>query len=64
MRIGIVIGRIGDIDGVSLETEKWIHVLRQQGHDLHIIAGRYTAHLVDRANESYLPALSFFSPEC
>lgn len=64
MRIGIVIGRIGDIDGVSLETEKWIHVLREMGHEIFIIAGRYTAHLVDRANETYFPTLSFFSPEC
>jgi len=64
VRIGIIIGRIGDIDGVSLETEKWIHVLRRMGHDLYIIAGRYTAHLLDAEKETHLPMLSFFSPEC
>lgn len=64
MKVGIVIGRIGDIDGVSLETEKWIHILRQLGHEIYIIAGRFTAHLVDRSNETYLPVLSFYSPEC
>jgi glycosyltransferase involved in cell wall biosynthesis len=64
MRIGIVIGRIGDIDGVSLETEKWIHVLRRMGHDLFVIAGRYTNHYVEQERETLLPMLSFFSPEC
>jgi glycosyltransferase involved in cell wall biosynthesis len=64
MRIGIVIGRIGDIDGVSLETEKWIDVLRKMGHDLYIIAGRYTNHYVELEKETLLPMLSFFSPEC
>ncbi len=64
MRIGIVIGRIGDIDGVSLETEKWIHVLRRLGHDLYIIAGRFTNHYVEQDRETLLPMLSFFSPEC
>ena len=64
MRIGVVIGRIGDIDGVSLETEKWIHVLRRLGHDLYIIAGRFTNHYVEQDRETLLPMLSFFSPEC
>jgi glycosyltransferase involved in cell wall biosynthesis len=64
MRIGIIIGRIGDIDGVALETEKWIHVLQKMGHDIYIISGRYTAHLVDEKKETLISALSFFSPEC
>ena len=42
MRIGIIIGRIGDIDGVSLETAKWIKVLKKMGYDIYIISGRYT----------------------
>jgi hypothetical protein len=27
MRVGIINGRIGDVDGVALETEKWIRSL-------------------------------------
>lgn len=40
-RLGIVSGKLGDVDGVSLEVDKWIRVLREQGHDVHTIAGRY-----------------------
>jgi glycosyltransferase involved in cell wall biosynthesis len=64
MRIGVIIGRIGDIDGVSLETEKWIHVLQEMGHEIFIVSGRYTAHPVDRHHETLITTLSFFSPEC
>ena len=34
MRIGIIIARIGGIDGVALETEKWIEVLRKMGNEV------------------------------
>ena len=64
MRIGIIIGRIGDIDGVSLETAKWIKVLKKMGNDIYIMSGRYTGHLVEKDKESSMPILSFFSPEC
>lgn len=64
MRIGIIIGRIGDIDGVSLETAKWIDVLKKMGHDIYILSGRFAGHLVEREKEALLPQLSFFSPEC
>ncbi len=65
MNIGIIIGRIGDIDGVSLETEKWLHVLKERmAHDLFIISGRYTANILEDDKQTLLPALSFFSPEC
>ena len=39
MRIGIIIVRIGGVDGVALETEKWIHVLEQMGHEIFILTG-------------------------
>lgn len=39
MNIGVIIGRYQDIDGVSLETEKWIQVLERMGHTIHILAG-------------------------
>ena len=40
-RIGIVSGKMGDVDGVSLETSKWIQVLTEQGHTVFTIAGWY-----------------------
>lgn len=64
MRIGIIIGRIGDIDGVSLETAKWMSVLKRMGHDLYILSGRYAAHVLEPEKETQLPQLSFFSPDC
>ena len=65
MNIGVIIGRIGDIDGVSLETGKWIHVLKERmGHEIFIISGRYTNNIIEDDRQELLPALSFFSPEC
>ncbi|MBT3234610.1 MAG: glycosyltransferase family 4 protein [Bdellovibrionales bacterium] len=64
MRIGIIIGRIGDVDGVALETEKWIKVLRRMGHDIYILSGRFRDHVVGPERETLLSTLSFFSPEC
>ncbi len=64
MKIGIIIGRIGDIDGVSLETGKWITILKKMGHEIFIISGRFTEHILDEDHETLLPMLSFFSPEC
>ncbi len=65
MKIGVIIGRFGDIDGVSLETQKWIDVLRKMGHTVYILTGR----LVDNELNKDLHCticrpLSFFSPEC
>ena len=43
MRIGIIIGRIGGVDGVALETEKWIDILKKlsvDGDDLTFIKDR------------------------
>ena len=41
MNIGIIITRIGGVDGVALETEKWIEVLeKRQGHKTFILTGR------------------------
>ncbi len=38
-RIGFVSTRFSTTDGVSLETEKWAHVLRGSGHQLFYFAG-------------------------
>jgi glycosyltransferase involved in cell wall biosynthesis len=64
MRIGIIIGRIGDVDGVALETEKWIKVLKEMGHDIYLLSGGYRKSILGEEFETLIPGLSFFSPEC
>ena len=64
MRIGIIIGRIGDVDGAALETEKWIKILKELGHDIYILSGRFKKSIVGEDKETLISALSFFSPEC
>jgi glycosyltransferase involved in cell wall biosynthesis len=64
-RIGIISGKLGDVDGVSLEVEKWINVLREFGHEIFTIAGRYVRDLknVPRDNQILLEKIRFDSPE-
>jgi mannosylglucosylglycerate synthase len=38
-KIGIVHYQMGRTDGVSLEIEKWKHVLEDRGHEVHLCAG-------------------------
>jgi len=64
MNIGIIIGRIGDVDGVGLETEKWIQVLQHMGHEIFILSGIFKGQVVAPERQTLLPILSFFSPEC
>ncbi len=64
MNIGIIIGRIGDVDGVGLETEKWIQVLQRMGHEIFILSGIFKGQVVAPERQTHLPILSFFSPEC
>ena len=64
VNIGMIIGRIGDVDGVALEAEKWIHVLTKMGHRIFILSGRFKGHPVPSERETHFPLLSFFSPEC
>ena len=59
MRIGIVIGRIGGIDGVALETEKWVAVLQRFGHEVYILTGELEA---DLSCVTLLPELGFSHP--
>jgi len=61
MRIGIAIGRIGGIDGVALETEKWITVLERMGHGVFVLTGELEAPI---RNASVLPEMAFSHPEC
>jgi mannosylglucosylglycerate synthase len=44
-RIAFVSGKLGDVDGVSLEADKWIATLAGMGHDVYTIAGRYATRL-------------------
>ncbi len=60
MKIGIVIGRIGGIDGVALETEKWIAVLEgRMGHEVRVLTGALEG---DIHNATVLPELAFDHP--
>ncbi len=63
MRIGIIIGRIGGVDGVALETEKWIDILKKLGHEVFIMAGEFESWNMDYKHDYLFPALSFFSAE-
>jgi glycosyltransferase involved in cell wall biosynthesis len=38
-RIGVVITRLGEEDGVSLESEKWVQVLTESGHSCFYLTG-------------------------
>lgn len=63
MKIGIIIGRIGGVDGVALETEKWIEVFQKMGHEIFIISGQFEGRKIDCSHETRVPEMSFFSPE-
>jgi glycosyltransferase involved in cell wall biosynthesis len=63
MNIGIIIGRIGGVDGVALETEKWIDVLNSMGHQIFILSGQFQERQMNPATETLVPEMSFFSPE-
>jgi len=46
MRVGVIIGRIGDVDGAALETEKWIKILQEMGNEVYILSGRFKKSIV------------------
>lgn len=61
MKIGIVLGRIGGEDGVALETEKWITVLRERmGCEVQVLAGALEGELDD---VELLPEIAFDHPQ-
>ena len=64
-RIAFVSGKLGDVDGVSLEADKWIDVLGSLGHEIYTIAGRYSSVLtgVAESHQLVLPQIRFDSPE-
>jgi glycosyltransferase involved in cell wall biosynthesis len=63
-RIAFISGKLGDVDGVSLETEKWIDQLGALGHTVHTIAGRYAAPLalLPAEQQFLLEQIRFDSP--
>lgn len=64
-RIAFVSGKLGDVDGVSLEVNKWIDVLSELGHEIFTIAGFYKQEIAGIAAERQilLESISFQTPE-
>ena len=62
--ICFVSGKLGDVDGVSLEADKWISVLSGLGHTVYTVAGLYASDLmnVPLDHQLTLDDLSFSSP--
>jgi glycosyltransferase involved in cell wall biosynthesis len=63
--IGIISGKLGDVDGVSLEVDKWIHVLKEQGHTIFTMAGKYGKQLesLPEDHQSSYDLIRFDSPQ-
>lgn len=64
-RIAFISGKLADVDGVSLEVDKWIHILKGKNHEIFTMAGKYGADLakVPRENRYTNSKLSFDSPQ-
>jgi len=63
-RIVFIAGKLGDVDGVSLEVEKWIDVLKNEGHEIYAISGKFCHNLVTVPEDHRLliDDISFDSP--
>lgn len=63
-KIAFISGKLGDVDGVSLEVEKWISALKSMGHEIVTIAGKYRDPVpgVEKSQQITMPALRFDSP--
>ncbi|MFP4549878.1 MAG: glycosyltransferase [Spirochaetales bacterium] len=64
-RVAFISGKLGDVDGVSLEVDKWIEILSELGHEVYAIAGTFTAPLehVPQERTLELPKIRFDSPD-
>lgn len=62
-KIAFISGKLGDVDGVSLEVDKWIEVLHKEGHTVYTIAGKYANRLknIQAENQFLLEKLRFDS---
>ncbi len=56
MRIGFISTRLNGADGVSLEVEKWVTVLRRMGHECYFCAGELGGYA---AGGTLIPKLHF-----
>jgi glycosyltransferase involved in cell wall biosynthesis len=56
MRIGFISTRLNGTDGVSLEVEKWVTVLRRMGHECYFCAGELGGYA---ARGALIPKLHF-----
>ena len=63
-KIAVISGKLGDVDGVSLEAEKWIRVLTGMGHEILTFAGHYGTALstIPEENQVLLDRIRFNSP--
>jgi glycosyltransferase involved in cell wall biosynthesis len=64
-RICFICGKLGGVDGVSLEVDKWIYVLGNMGHTIFTIAGKYIKPLssIPKKNQILVERIRFDSPE-
>ena len=64
-RICFISGKLGDVDGVSLEVDKWIGTLVTLGHEVFAISGAYRSPLKNVSPENCLtlPQIRFDSDE-
>ena len=62
-KIAFISGKLGDVDGVSLEVDKWIEVLLKEGHEIFTIAGKYANPVqgINNKNQFLLDHLRFDS---
>lgn len=62
-KIAFISGKLGDVDGVSLEVDKWIEVLLKEGHEIYTIAGMYVNPIqnIKSENQFLLEQLRFDS---
>lgn len=66
MRIGVLIARIGGVDGVGLETEKWIDVLERMGCSVAVLTGDVERELeaARSGRVTILDQLGLYHPFC
>ena len=60
-KLAVVCGKLGDVDGVSLEVDKWINVLAELGHEIYTVAGSYATEMetVPESKRLTVPELAF-----
>ncbi len=60
-RIAFIAGKLGDVDGVSLEVDKWISVMQELGHEIFVVAGDFPGLVgnVPEENHFLVPEIGF-----